>query len=59
MAIRISVDLHSGVPVYRQLVEQVRFHVASGLLAPGEELPPFIDLIRVRDLRQAQEAFFN
>ena len=27
--------------------------------APGEELPPFIDLIRVRDLRQAQEAFFK
>ena len=30
---------HSGVPVYRQLVEQVRFQVASGVLRSGDELP--------------------
>ena len=35
----IVVDPHSGVPVYRQLMDQVKFHVASGLLAPGDELP--------------------
>ncbi len=35
----IVVDPHSGVPVYRQLMDQIRFHVASGLLAPGDELP--------------------
>jgi GntR family transcriptional regulator len=35
----ITVDFHSGVPVYRQLLEQIRFHVASGLLEPGDELP--------------------
>ena len=35
----IVVDPHSGVPVYRQLMEQIKFHVASGLLAPGDELP--------------------
>ena len=35
----LVVDSHSGVPVFRQIVEQVRFHVASGLLEPGEELP--------------------
>lgn len=29
----------SGVPIYRQLVEQVRRMVASGQLAPGTELP--------------------
>ena len=33
------VDPHSGVPVYRQLMDQVKFHVASGLLEPGDELP--------------------
>jgi GntR family transcriptional regulator len=27
------------VPVYRQLMDQVKFHVASGLLGPGDELP--------------------
>ncbi len=35
----IVVDPHSGVPVYRQLMDQVRFHVASGLLRPGDDLP--------------------
>ena len=35
----IHVDPHSGVPVYRQLMDQIRFHIASGLLAPGDELP--------------------
>ncbi len=35
----IVVDPHSGVPVYRQLMDQVKFHIASGLLSPGDELP--------------------
>lgn len=35
----IVVDPHSGVPVYRQLMDQIKFHVASGLLRPGDELP--------------------
>jgi GntR family transcriptional regulator len=35
----IVVDSHSGVPVYRQIVEQVRFQVAAGLARPGTELP--------------------
>ena len=39
MPAQIHVDPNSGVPVFRQLVEQFRFHIASGLLTPGEELP--------------------
>lgn len=35
----IVVDPHSGLPVYRQLMDQVKFHVSSGLLKPGDELP--------------------
>jgi GntR family transcriptional regulator len=35
----IVVDPHSGVPVYRQLMDQIKFHIASGLLGPGDELP--------------------
>ena len=35
----LIVDPHSGIPVYRQLMEQIRFHVASGLLKPGDEIP--------------------
>lgn len=39
MSVLIVVDPGSGVPVYRQLMDQVKFHVSSGLLAPGDELP--------------------
>ncbi len=35
----IRVDPNSGVPVYRQIVDQIRFQVGSGLLAAGTELP--------------------
>ncbi|HSJ23910.1 MAG TPA: GntR family transcriptional regulator [Longimicrobiales bacterium] len=35
----IVVDPHSGVPVYRQIVEQVEFQVAAGQAGPGSELP--------------------
>lgn len=35
----ILVDPHSGVPVYRQLMDQIKFHIAGGLLKPGDELP--------------------
>jgi len=35
----IIVDAHSGVPVYRQLMDQIKFHIATGLLKPGDELP--------------------
>jgi len=33
------VDPSSGVPVYRQLMEQVKLLVAGGRLRPGDELP--------------------
>ncbi len=35
---------HSGVPIYRQLLEQIRRMAASGQLAPGTELPSIRDL---------------
>ena len=35
----IVVDPQSGVPVYKQLMEQIKFHIASGLIKPGDELP--------------------
>ena len=35
----IVVDNHSGVPVYRQIIDQVRFQIAAGLVAAGTELP--------------------
>jgi GntR family transcriptional regulator len=38
-AFRLRLDLHTGVPVYRQIVDQVRGAVASGALGPGDQLP--------------------
>src|SRR5579862_9146411 len=32
-------DGHSGVPVYRQLIDQVQGAIASGVLKPGDQLP--------------------
>src|SRR5579872_915353 len=32
-------DQHSGVPVYRQLIDQVLAGIASASLAPGNQLP--------------------
>ena len=32
-------DLHTGVPVYRQLIDQVRVGIASGSLTEGDQLP--------------------
>jgi GntR family transcriptional regulator len=35
---------HSGVPIYRQLLEQIRRLAASGQLAPGTALPSIREL---------------
>lgn len=34
-----TVDPRSGVPIYHQLIEQVKRSVALGVLQPGEQLP--------------------
>jgi GntR family transcriptional regulator len=37
---QIQISPSDGVPIYLQIVNQVRYLVASGQLPPGEELPP-------------------
>ena len=39
MPFQFALDLHSGVPVYRQLIDQVRGGIASGALGAGDQLP--------------------
>src|SRR5438132_13588663 len=34
-----SLDPRSGVPVYRQIIDQVTGGIAAGALAPGDQLP--------------------
>lgn len=36
---RIRLDHHSGEPIWRQIVEQVKYGVASAALEPGAQLP--------------------
>lgn len=36
---RFRLDPHSGVPVYRQIMDQVTGGIASGALAGGDQLP--------------------
>lgn len=38
-AFTFSLDQQSGVPVYRQLIDQVQAGVAAGTLKPGQQLP--------------------
>ncbi len=36
----LNIDVKDGVPIYRQIANQIRYMAASGLLQPDEELPP-------------------
>jgi len=36
----IHISSTDGVPIYLQIVNQVKYLVAAGRLAPGDELPP-------------------
>ena len=37
--VEISIDSKSGVPLYRQIIESVKFAIARGDLGPGDRLP--------------------
>ena len=39
MPFTLSVDLKSGVPLYRQIIDQVKSGIATGALGPGDRLP--------------------
>lgn len=39
MSIDIRIDLKSGVPFYRQIIDQVKSAIATGRLEPGDRLP--------------------
>jgi GntR family transcriptional regulator len=38
--LHLHLSPNDGVPIYLQIVNQVKYLVASGRLTPGEELPP-------------------
>jgi len=40
----LYIDPVSGVPIYRQLIGQIRLQIRDGRLAPGSRLPPVREL---------------
>lgn len=36
---QFSIDMKSGVPFYRQIIEQIKFAIARGRIEPGSRLP--------------------
>jgi GntR family transcriptional regulator len=49
----LQIDFRSGLPIYTQIVNQVQSQVASGVLAPGDQLPT------VRALAEELRVNFN
>jgi GntR family transcriptional regulator len=39
LAIQFTLDLGSGVPFYRQIIDRVKSAIATGELEPGDRLP--------------------
>ena len=39
MTVRLLLDPKSGVPFYRQIIDQVKAAIATGALGPGDRLP--------------------
>jgi GntR family transcriptional regulator len=37
--VKLAIDTQSGVPFYRQIIEQVKFAISRGDLQPGDQLP--------------------
>jgi GntR family transcriptional regulator len=39
VTVEILIDIKSGVPFYRQIIEQIKFAIARGDIEPGDRLP--------------------
>ena len=48
----IRIEASSAVPVYRQIVDQIRYQIASGSLGAGDRLPSVRDLARQLPVNQ-------
>ena len=44
--VHLQIDPHSGVPAYRQMMDQVKYAVAAGLLVGGDQLPSIREMAR-------------
>jgi GntR family transcriptional regulator len=44
MNLHLHIDPHSGLPVYRQIIDQIKYYVASGALKTGQQIPSVREL---------------
>lgn len=44
--LHLQIDPHSGLPVYRQMMDQIRYYIAAGVLATGDKLPSIRELAK-------------
>jgi GntR family transcriptional regulator len=42
--LHLELDPHSGIPAYRQMMDQIRYYIAGGTLRPGDQLPSIREL---------------
>ena len=42
--LHLQIDERSGVPVYRQMMDQFKYYVAGGMLRPGDQIPSIREL---------------
>jgi GntR family transcriptional regulator len=42
--LHFQVNPHSGVPVYRQMIDQIKYYIASEALKPEDQLPSIREL---------------
>ena len=45
-AMQLSIEPNNGIPIYEQLVRQVKYAVAEGILVPGQVIPSVRDMAK-------------
>lgn len=44
--LHFQIDPHSGITIHKQLMDQIKYYIASGILWPGCQLPTIRELAR-------------
>ena len=43
---QLSIEPNNGIPIYEQLVRQIKYAVAQGILVPGQVIPSVRDMAK-------------
>ena len=44
---QIHISTKDGIPIYKQIINQIKYMIASGRLSPGDKLPPVRKLAEI------------